>query len=437
MQIKLSPCLLFVVFIYNPLSGQSPLTLEEAIKIGLENNYSVKIANNDASIEQNNFSRGNAGFFPEISLNASKSFTNQDVKQEFIDNRINERDGATSDVLSTGVNLNWTVFNGLRMFATYEKLNEMRLSGGLELESVVEATIRDISLAYYRIILELNKLSVLDTSLQLSSERLELAKSKYEVGKASKLEYMSAQVDYNADKSALIKQKELLENAKIDLNQIMSRDLEDQFNVYDRIDIDTTLLLSELEQDALVNNKDIMMVLKDLAISNLELREINTEKLPSVGLNLGYNYNNLNSQSGFLLSNRTNGWTYGVSAIWPIFNGFSVQRRAQNARIEISSDHHRVDLLKLQISADLKKTYINYKNNIQLLVLERENFQVARENSEIALERYRLGRSNALELREAQINAVESAGRLIDASYNTKIAEIQLLWLSGHLVKKN
>jgi len=155
--------------------SQNLLTLEEAIKIGLENNYNIKISTNDATIERNNFSMGNAGFLPLINLNTSQSFTEQDVNQEFLDGRVIERNDATSDVFNANASLNWTIFDGSKMFVTYEKLRELQNSGVLELESAVEATIRDIGFAYFKIILESNKLNVLDTSIQLSQERLDFA----------------------------------------------------------------------------------------------------------------------------------------------------------------------------------------------------------------------------------------------------------------------
>jgi len=415
--------------------SQTLLTLEEAIKIGLENNYNIKISKNAAAIEHNNFSMGNAGFLPSINLNTSQSFTEQDVNQEFLDGRIIERDDATSDVFNANTSLNWTIFDGTKMFVTYEKLRELQNSSVVELESAVETTIRDIGFAYFKIILESNKLNVLDTSIQLSQERLYFAKSIYEVGKASKLEYMSAQVDYNADRSAFIRQRELLDNAKIDLNLLMSLDLDQDYTFPNNIEVDTTLQLLKLEQNATANNRQILTAQKNLSISTLEIKEITAERLPSIGLNLGYNYTNFNSQSGFLSTNQTNGLTYGFSAAWPIFNGFSVQRRYQNARLIFNSDQLRIEQIKLQVTTNIKKAYINYRSNLELLALEQENHSVAKENSEIALERYRLGNSNALELREAQINAVEAAGRLIDASYNTKIAEINLMWQTGSLIK--
>ncbi len=431
---------IIIIFLFAILQvsvfSQNLLTLEEAIKIGLENNYNIKISTNNTAIEHNNFSKGNAGFLPSINLNTSQSFTEQDVNQEFLNGNIIERDGATSDVFNANASLNWTIFDGSKMFVTYEKLRELQNSSVVELESVVETTIRDIGFAYFKIILESNKLNVLDTSIQLSLERLDFAKSIYEVGKASKLEYMSAQVDYNTDRSAFIRQKELLDNAKIDLNLLMSLDLdEDDYTFPNNIAVDTTLQLLKLEQNATTNNRQILTAQMNLSISTFEIKEITADRFPSIGLNLGYNYTNFNSQSGFLSTNQTNGLTYGFSATWPIFNGFSVHRRFQNARLTLNSNQLRIEQIKLQVNTNIRKAYINYRSNIELLALEQENYSVAKENSEIALERYRLGNSNALELREAQINAVEAAGRLIDASYNTKIAEINLMWQTGSLIK--
>ncbi len=149
----LKNCLLLGTLILVALDGktQQPLTLEDAITIGLEKNYDVKISRNQSSIEKNNYTIGNAGFLPAVTLQASQSFTNQDVKQEFLDGRTNERNGAASDVLSAGASLSWVLFDGLKMFITYDKLNELRQAGAIDVERSIENTIYNISLAYYRV----------------------------------------------------------------------------------------------------------------------------------------------------------------------------------------------------------------------------------------------------------------------------------------------
>lgn len=410
--------------------------IEDAISIGLENNYSIKLSRKQAAIDRNNLTRGNAGFLPVVTLSASQTFTRENVKQEFLGGQENERDGAKSDRLSAGASLRWTFFDGMKMFITYDKLRELNQAGNIDVERIIENSIRDIILAYYRITLEKNKVGILDTSIKVSEVRLNIANSKYDLGRASKLEYMSAQVDYNEDRSALIRQNEAFTNAKIELNRLLSRDVEEDFTVVETIDIDTTLQLNQLLEQASSDNKDIMMARKNLSISDLEMREIDAEKWPTLDFNIGFNYSNLSAESGFLLSNRTDGFTYGVSANWPIFNGFNVHRRYQNARINTEISQLMIEDLELQVVSDIKKTFITYQNNITLLQLERENFQVAMENADIALERYKVGMSDALELREAQINAVEALGRLVDATYTTKIAEVDLLLLSGQLLQK-
>jgi outer membrane protein TolC len=321
------------------------------------------------------------------------------------------------------------------MFAAKSRLEELERIGFLNIEKAIQNTIWDISVAYYTIILERDRLNILDSSLLLSRDRLSIAKSKYEVGNASKLEYMTAQVDYNADITAKLRQEEMVLQARIELNRLLNRDLEVQFVVRGQIDVDTTLVMENLVQDAMAKNPDLQILRNNISVSSLSLKEIKAERLPTISLNANYNYNKSNSQAGFLVSNQTNGYSYGASASWNLFNGFTVNKRAQNARIQMSTNEMVLQDLQNQLNATLLRTYSHYTFNMKLLSLEQENYLVARENSSIAFERYRLGNSNALELREAQLQSVQAAGRLIDASYNTKLAELDLLMLSGNIME--
>jgi outer membrane protein TolC len=412
------------------------LTLNEAIQIGLENNYSVKIVRNSASMADNNNTLGNAGFLPILTVGAAQNYTTQNAEQQFItDPNPRVIDAAKSDAFSSNATLSWTIFDGLQMFAAKSRLEELERIGFLNIEKAIQNTIRDISVAYYTIILERDRLNILDSSLLLSRDRLSIAKSKYEVGNASKLEYMTAQVDYNADITAKLRQEEMVLQARIELNRLLNRDLEVQFVVRGQIDVDTTLVMENLVQDAMAKNPDLQILRNNISVSSLSLKEIKAERLPTISLNANYNYNKSNSQAGFLISNQTNGYSYGASASWNLFNGFTVNKRAQNARIQMSTNEMVLQDLQNQLNATLLRTYSHYTFNMKLLSLEQENYLVARENSSIAFERYRLGNSNALELREAQLQSVQAAGRLIDASYNTKLAELDLLMLSGNIME--
>lgn len=428
--------ILLLFFLISSVAYGQELSLSEAIQIGLENNYSVKIVRNNAAIANNNNTLGNAGFMPRVALSASQNYTTQNTEQVFITDP-NPRivDGAESDNFSSSASFSWTIFDGLRMFATRNRLKELESIGVLNVEKAIQTTIRDITAAYYTIIRERDRLNILDSSIAISQDRLNLAKSKYEVGNASKLEFMTAQVDYNADVTTKLRQEEQVLLAQIELNRLLNRDLQTEFTITGSIDVDSTLVLEELQKEALINNPDLAILQNNISVSNLSLKEIRAERLPSLSLNANYNYGRLNSQAGFLVSNQAYGYTYGASATWTLFNGFTLNKRAQNAKIQINSSEMILQDLQNQLNASILRTYSNYTFNIKLLTLEQENYEVARENASIAIERYRLGNSNALELREAQLQAVQAAGRLIEASYATKIAELDLLLLSGNIMK--
>ena len=426
---------LFLVFSHL-LPAQDTLSLVEAIGIGMENNYAIKISRNDVNIAENNYTRGNAGFLPTVDVVANQNYDIQDSELNFAsgDNQI--VNGARSNNFNASALLNWTVFDGTRMFITYDKLAEIKQASQLDAQIVLENTIADISTAYYTVILEQERAKVLQNSVALSDERLRLARTQYEVGKASKLEYLAAQVDYNADTTALLQQRQRFYNAKVNLNTLLARAPETDMTVPDQIDANLELELVSLREKALSSNPNLLLARRNQSISYLEMRELQADLLPQLSVNVGYNYATSEAQAGFVLGRRSNGVGYGISARMNLFDGFNRRRQIQNAQILIESSEQQVEQLNLQLEANLQTTFVDYTNSIILLELESENLEIAKETAEIALDRYRLGRSNALELREAQVNAVEAESRLINAIYSTKIAEIELMRLSGQILSK-
>jgi outer membrane protein TolC len=429
--------LLFCTLLFSiQLQGQEMLSISDAIAIGLERNFDVQIAKNDRTITENNYTRGNAGFLPRITWSGARNYSRQNVKQEFITGSTNEKNRATSNTWNTGIDAGWTIFDGMKMFRTYDKLYALKEIGVLDEQIAIENTVFDIALAYYNVLLQKSRIGALDTTLILSRERVDLAQTRYEVGKAPKLDYLSAQVDYNTDYSALLVQEESLEQAKHDLNNLMGRDIKIDFDIPNDISLDSTLAIDQLRQVTLTGNTTLIRARRTGAVLDLEAEEIKSEKIPQVDLNLGYAYNKLSSQAGFLLSNRNSGLNYGLSATWNIFDGRNVQRRYDNALITKQTNDTRIEQLQLQVMRDLENAYLNYNSSLRLVNLERQNLLVARESVTIAVDRYRLGKSTFIELREAQVNAIRTLSRLFDAVYATKVAELELLLLSGNIVRE-
>lgn len=427
----------FIITLISNLTAQEILQLREAVAIGLENNFDIKIAEKDQLINKNNNSLGNAGFLPTVDLTASKTFQVQDVELEIQGSEgtfpVNQ-DAAKSDRFIGSANFNWTVFDGFGMFISRDRLTELESQGLLDKKVTVENTIAAIYNAYYQTVLEQDRLAVLKETVEISSARLSLAQSRYEVGKGSKLDYLAAQVDYNTDRSNVLRQEELLNNAKIDLNVLLSRESSTLFNVNSQIDINSDLQIEPLLQKVSTLNPALLSIISEQNVAFLEYKELIAERYPTIGIGLSYDRGSSNNDAGQLRSSVTSGVTYGFSASWNIFDGFNRKREIQNAKVRREITQLEKDALELSLQGEVNKAYVNYANNLQLTDLEESNVAVARENEEIALDRYELGAGTALELREAQRNAVDSQNRLLDAQLAAKLAEIELLRLSGSIL---
>jgi outer membrane protein TolC len=183
------------------------------------------------------------------------------------------------------------------------------------------------------------------------------------------------------------------------------------------------------------NNPELLAAGYEMNASRLVQKELFGDRIPSIGVNMGYNYGRSEAQAGFLLNRRSSGVTYGVSAAWNLFDGFNLNRRIQNAKISAENSKFNYESIKLNLERELYSIFISYQNNIQLRELELVNSEVAKENNEIAIERYRVGNSSQLELRQAQITMLEANLRLLDAAYSIKTGEIDLLLIAGKLIE--
>ena len=418
--------------------AQEVLTLEDAVRLGLQNNFSIRVAENDQQVATNNNQAGNAGMLPTLDLEASQNYQRQNIDLDIqgSEGTFNvSRDWAESDRLNAAARLNWTIFDGLGMFMAKNRLNSIQQWGELNTQQAVQNSVAQIQIAYYQIILEQERLAVLEANLEVSQRRRDFAQNRYEVGKGSKLDYLSAQVDFNSDQSLLIQQQERILNAKVDLNILLAREVESEFEPVDSIFVNEDLIYATLAEQLEKSNPEILKAMKDHNVAYYEFREQQANRYPSISLDLSYNYTTSDNEAGQLRSSTIDGVGYGLTARWNIFNGFNTNRQVQNARIDHQSTLLILEETKLELMGQLRKIYNNYVNNIQLVDLEEESLVVARENEEIAIDRFRLGASNSLELREAQRNLVSANSRLLNAIFSTKLAEIELQRLTGNLVK--
>jgi outer membrane protein TolC len=417
------------------MQAQDTLELSSAIMIGMENNFNIKISEGQKEIAANNNTVGNAGFLPILDATAAQRYTVENTSQTFISGDEQNRDGAKSNNFAASAVLNWTLFDGTTMFHTKNRLEELEKLGNELTKSVIQNVVAQIAVEFYTVALEQIRLELLAENIGLSEDRMEIAKNKYEFGKASKMEYLQAQVDLNQDKSNYMIQQERLAASKTTLNELLGRDVTlDYYVVFDP-ELNTNLQYEELNAALEKNNPELLAAGYELNASKLVQKELFGDRIPAIGVNVGYNYAKSEAQAGFLLNRQSNGVNYGVSASWNLFDGFNLNRRIQNAKINAENSKFNFEAIKLSLERELYSVFISYQNNIQLREMELSNREVARENNEIAIERYQVGASSPLELREAQINLLEANLRLLNAAYSIKTGEIDLLLLAGLLLE--
>jgi outer membrane protein TolC len=411
--------------------AQEILTLEQAVKSALQNNYDIRLLSNDLEINRNNVTK--AALLPTVTGSLSNTTTLQNTKQTQSSGQEVTRDNAKNSNLNYGVGLNWRIFDGFSMFAAYDRLKEFEKLGELNLKSAVLATVYDVVNTYYEVIRQQKQLDSYQTNVDISRFRLTTAENRYQIGKAAKLEVLAATVDLNTDTTNVLRQYNLLKSAKIRLNELLARDVNTAFAASDTIIIDPMLKLDDILNASLQQNPSLQIALISQRIAELNLKEVKGGRYPVVGLSTGYNFSRSQSELGFARQSNGRGFNYGITASVNIFNGFLQKRNEKNAQIAIESSKLDYQKLDNNIRSQLASAYQTYQTNIQLVALEAINQNVAKQNLDITLEKFRLGSIAPIEFREAQRNFVDASARYSDAQYNAKLAEITLKEIAGNL----
>lgn len=413
--------------------AQELLTLEEAVEIALENNYDIRLAKNNLKSDSLGVSPGFAGMLPRVFAQANTNNSTQNISQTRSNGEVIELDNAKNNSLNYGVGLDWTIFDGLGMFARYDQLKELEKLGKAELQSTLLNRVSDVMITYYDLVQHQQQLTALDSTLVISRQRVELADNRFTIGKASKLEVLNAQVDLNTDKTLYIRELEVYANTKIRLNEIMGRDPETKFKVKDEVIIESNLQLSELENLATTQNPELQAQLINKRISELELKQLKGNRYPRISATTGYNFSDSESSLGFTTKNNAQGWNYGFAASIDIFNGSNQNRNEKIAKIQIENSSIAIKRQTQTIISQLQAAFQTYLTNMSLIDLETNNEDIAKQNLDITLAKYKIGTIPTIEFRTAQLNYINASLRLSNAIYQAKLSEITLKQLSGSL----
>ncbi len=431
-------CLIVLfTFFYSSVSAQKLLSLEESIQLGIQNHYSIQISKKRELQALNDNTPGNAGFLPTITGTLNKNYTISGLDQEFFGGLRPPlvQSGVNSNSANAGVAMVWTLYDGKGMFILKDRFKELQNLGAKQTETAIENLISLISSSYYDLIRQNLRVNNFKKGLEISNDRLKLAKDRYEVGQGSKVDYYSAQVDYNEDKALLIAQEQSYLNTKISYNTLLVRNHQEEFNVDSKIDLLPKLNLPELKEFALKQNPTLISALLTKKITDLDTKSIQSLQMPQIDLLAGYNMSQVNNGAGFGVQRGSSDvLNYGLRATINIFDGYNQKRRVQNAKINAEIAQMQIDDLKNSLISTLERAFVAYENALNLISLETENYAIAKQNIDIAFDRFKVGIATSYELREVQRNAVSAETRLIETKFAAKAAEIELIRLSGNLL---
>lgn len=434
MNIKILISSLLLLFLsITKTNAQEVLTIEDAMKIALENNFEIKIAKNNSKISETNVTLGNAGMLPNAgaSITDNNSVTNSSQTRQ--DGTTTSLDNAKNNSLNYGVSLGWTVFDGLKMFAKLDQLKELQKLGDTELKRTILIKIGQVNSAYYDLVQQQHQLAALDTTIVISKQRLTLAQNRFSIGKASKLEVLNAQVDLNSDQVALLRQKESYANAKILLNQYLARDPKINFTVTDLVTVDNKLILADLMDLAQKQNPALEAQIINKRIAELQLKQVKADRYPVVNLTSGYNFNESQSSLGFTSQASSRGLNYGFNATLNIFDGFNQHRNEKVAKLQIENSQIAIEQQNMILNTQLSTAFQTYLTNLELIDLEEDNEAIAKQNLDITLDKFRIGTITTLDFRTAQLNYVNAKVRYSNAQYEAKLSEIALKELAGNI----
>lgn len=436
MKTKLLPLSIFLVTSIGSVNSQKVYELKDCIAVGLEKNYSLLISKNSEAIAKNNYTIGNAGFLPSVSLSGRHSATYNDITQNLEDGTQDKSTDVFNTTSSAGLTMGMTIFEGFNVLTTYKKLNELKQIGELNTQMAIENLVADIISGYFNYIQQVQLLNNLKYAVILSKERLRIDEDRYLLGSSSKLQVLQSRVYLNSDSSRLSRQLEVVRAAQIRLNEMMAvEDLGELFISRDTsIAIIPDLLYSKLLEETLARNTGLLIASKNKTISEYDYKLIMSRSYPYLNLSSGYSYT-FNTYSASSTKNQTtSGLNYGLTLGMNIFDGFNQRRSIRNSSIEVENKELRYREIEQGVRADILTIYSAYSNYLRLVTLEEQNLQTATENLFIAMERYKLGNLSGIDLREVQKSLLDARESLLSVQYQTKLAEISLLLISGRIM---
>ena len=449
MTLRFTILLIGLCWLFPAKAQDSLLTREEAVTLALENNFGIQVARNQVEIAGNNASILNSGYLPSLTGQAGANYSRNDSRTEF-PGQVDENGDPVPDVelnnaetqqYSGSLNLNYTLFDGLGRFYNYKSLKEQYHLSELQARETIENTILQLFSVYFEVARLTENVNIFSEALRISRDRITRAEYAFEFGQNTKLDILNAQVDVTNDSINLLNARQQLANARRDLNVVMSRDLNEVFRVDTMIRFTPMPQVEGFIEEALENNVAILQTERNLAINEYDIKINRSGYLPTIGLSGSYGWNRSQNPPrifGNFQAPGTNTISYnlalGASLTWNLFDGGGTTVRVRNAKIAFENQELLQQQVELEVTRDIQNALAIYENRLEIFQIQEQNVVTNQNNFERSREQFQLGRITSIEFRQAQVNLLNAQTNKNLAKYDAKLAELQLLQLTGQLL---
>ncbi len=424
---------LFALFFKaNGIVGQQQITLNDAINLALKNNLDIQISKNNVSAASINNHIGVAGGLPTVTASASTNQQLTGLNQELSNGTTTNRTAVMSNNSAVGVVGSFLLFNGGRVLATKNRLEELQNLSQQQLNATIQNTIADVMLKYYAVVQQQNFVTTLNQSIEVSKQKLSLIETRKSVGLSNDAELFQAQLDLNAQVQSLQSQNIVINQAKSDLLRSLVLQPNSEIIVRDTIIVDRNVGWEAVEVN-LKKNPNVLTADVQIVINKIIEREVKARQFPSINANAGYNYNLNQSTAGFTLLNQIYGPFLGLSVSMPIYTGTANVRQLRVAKINTENAKLQREVIVQNYQNSAAKAWEAYISTIQLIDNEHKNYQIAQKLLNLITQRFQLGQGTILDIREAQQSFENSGYRLNNLNYNAKVAEITLKQIANQL----
>lgn len=424
--------LIVLFFKANDCYAQQQVTLNDAINLALKNNLDIQISKNNVSIASINNHIGIAGGLPTVTANASTNQQLTGLNQELSNGTTTNRNSVMSNNSAVGFIGSFLLFNGGRVLATKNRLEELQKLSQEQVNVTIQNTIADVMLKYYAVVQQQNFVTTLTQSIEVSKQKLSLIETRKSVGLSNDAELFQAQLDLNAQIQALQSQKIIINQAKSDLLRSLVLQPNAEITIKDTIIVDRAVPWESIDVN-LKKNPNVLTADIQILINKIIEREVNARKYPVINANAGYNYNLSQSTAGFTLLNQNYGPFIGLSVSMPIYTGTVNVRQLQVAKINTENAKLQRESVLQNYKNTVAKAWEAYNSTLQLIDDEQKNYQIAQKLLNVITQRFQLGQGTIVDVREAQQSFENSGYRLNNLNYNAKVAEITLKQIANQL----